>query len=205
MKKTNTETTVSIPAIDIRTFQLRIVGDTPLISHAWDEKAKREMLEKQMKKASKGKEARNPFNEFVNSLYWLTDKSENPTMEDIQKAKFGFPVVGFKAAAVSGGFRNGVVKNKTIPNGAFHIMGEFAEIEGTPEIREDMVRIGMGTADLRYRGEFKTWATTLTIRYNANVMSMEQIINLFNIGGFGCGVGEWRAEKGGSNGMFHVE
>jgi hypothetical protein len=207
MKKASTDTSVavSIPAIEIKTFTLRIVGETPLISHAWDEKAKREMLEKQMKKASKGREVRNPFNEFISSLYWLTDKPENPTMDDVKNAKFGFPVVGFKAAAVSGGFRSNVVKNKTIPNGAFHINGEFAEIEGTPEIREDMVRIGMGTADLRYRGEFKNWATTLTIRCNINVMSMEQIINLFNIGGFSCGVGEWRPEKGGSNGMFHVE
>ncbi len=205
MKKTESEVSVSIPAIEIKTFQLRIVGDTPLISHAWDEKTKRQMLEKQMKKASKGKEARNPFDEFVNSLYWLTEKPDNPTMEDVQKAKFGFPVVGFKAAAVSGGFRSGVVKNKTMPNGVFHIIGEFAEIEAVPEMREDMVRIGMGVADIRYRGEFKEWATTLTIRYNANAMSMEQIINLFNIGGFACGVGEWRSEKGGSNGMFHVE
>jgi hypothetical protein len=34
---------------------------------------------------------------------------------------------------------------------------------------------------------------------------MEQIVNLFNIGGFACGVGEWRPGKDGSNGMFHVE
>ena len=31
------------------------------------------------------------------------------------------------------------------------------------------------------------------------------ILMLFNLGGFACGVGEWRAEKGGSFGMFHVE
>ena len=72
-------------------------------------------------------------------------------------------------------------------------------------MREDMVRIGMGTADLRYRGEFKNWATTLTIRYIPFAISMEQIINLFNVGGFSCGVGEWRPEKGGSFGMYHVE
>ena len=63
----------------------------------------------------------------------------------------------------------------------------------------------MGTADLRYRGEFKEWATTLHIRYNAKAMSMEQIINLFNIGGFACGVGEWRPSKDGAFGTFHVE
>lgn len=47
--KKNDVTTVSIPAMDIREFDLRIVGDTPLISHAWDEKAKLMMLNKQMK------------------------------------------------------------------------------------------------------------------------------------------------------------
>ena len=80
----------------------------------------------------------------------------------------------------------------------------MAEINGTPEMREDMVRIGMGTADIRYRGEFKNWSTILTIRYNERAMSLEQIINLFNIGGFSCGVGEWRPSKDGSYGMFHV-
>ena len=39
---------VTIPAIDIRTFTVRVVGDSPLIVHKWSEKAKREMLEKQM-------------------------------------------------------------------------------------------------------------------------------------------------------------
>ena len=83
-------------------------------------------------------------------------------------------------------------------------MGEFAEIEGVPEMREDMVRIGMGTADIRYRGEFKNWSTVLTIRYNPMAMSMAQIINLFNIGGFSNGVGEWRPSKDGAFGTFHV-
>lgn len=205
MKKAETTVNVSIPAIEIKTFQLRIVGDSPLIVHAWSEKAKREMLEKQMKMATKGKEAKNPFADFCNSLYWLTDKPENPTMDDVLKAKFGFPVVAFKAAAVDGGYQSGITANKTTSRGAFHIVGEFAEIEGTPEMREDMVRVGMGTADIRYRGEFKNWATTLTIRYNSNAMSVEQIINLFNIGGFACGIGEWRPAKDGGYGMYHVE
>ena len=203
--KKNDVTTVSIPAMDIREFDLRIVGDSPLISHAWDEKAKLMMLNKQMKKATTGREARDPFKEFVTSLYWLSEKPENPTMEDVQAGTFGFPVIAFKAAAVDGGYQSGALDKKTTARGAFQIVGDMAVIEGTPEMREDMVRIGMGTADLRYRGEFKTWATTLHIRYNARAMSIEQIINLFNIGGFACGVGEWRPSKDGAFGTFHVE
>jgi hypothetical protein len=43
--------------------------------------------------------------------------------------------------------------------------------EGTPTMREDMVRVGMGTADIRYRGEYRTWRVKLQIRYNANMIS----------------------------------
>jgi hypothetical protein len=71
-------------------------------------------------------------------------------------------------------------------------------------MREDMVRVGMGTADIRYRGEFKQWFTTIAVKYNANVMSAEQILNLMQTAGFAVGVGEWRPERDGQFGRFHV-
>ena len=195
---------IDIPAIKIEDFYLKLVGDSPLISHAWSEKAKRMMLEKQMKKATNGKEAKDPFADFCDSLYWLTEKPENPTMEDVKKAKFGFPTIAFKASAVDSGYQQGILDKKTTARGAFHIDGEFAEIEGIPTMREDMVRLSMGVADIRYRGEFKEWSTILHIKYNSNAISAEQIINLFNMAGFANGVGEWRPSKDGSYGTFHV-
>jgi hypothetical protein len=93
---------------------------------------------------------------------------------------------------------------KVEARGAFHINGETVTIEGAPSMREDMVRIARGTADIRYRGEFKEWRTSFVIRYNANILSLGQIVNLFNTAGFGIGVGEWRPQRDGSYGMFHV-
>lgn len=72
-------------------------------------------------------------------------------------------------------------------------------------MREDMVRIGMGSADLRYRAEFTEWETTFALRFNASVTNPGQIANLFKIAGFAIGIGEWRPEKDGSYGMFHIE
>lgn len=37
------------------------------------------------------------------------------------------------------------------------------------------------------------------------IYRLENIINMINAGGYVCGVGEWRPEKSGQNGMFHVE
>ena len=100
-----------------------------------------------------------------------------------------------------------MTKDKVSANGAFHIAEEFVEIQGSPEMREDMVRLaGIGSpADLRYRGEFKQWRAVIEVQYNKAAISAEQVINLFSVGGFATGVGEHRPEKGGVNGRFHVK
>lgn len=196
-------TTVELPKLDIRLVEVRIVGDSPLICHAWSDKAKRLMLDKQMKKAKAPKEAKDPLADYAASLYWLSEKPEDLTPDSIAAGTFGFPTVAFKASAVGAcRFIDGFPMTQA--KGAFHIMGEFAQIEGTPEMREDMVRLQGNTADIRHRGEFREWATTVTLRYNAAAFSLEQILNLLNTGGFAQGVGEWRPEKGGSFGMFHI-
>lgn len=72
-------------------------------------------------------------------------------------------------------------------------------------MREDMVRIAMGTADVRHRAEFLEWEVTVPVTYNASIISLEQLVNLFNIAGFGVGVGEWRPERNGINGTWLVK
>jgi hypothetical protein len=68
-----------------------------------------------------------------------------------------------------------------------------------------MVRIAMGTADIRYRGEFKKWMCEITVNFDASMLSAEQVYNLFNRAGFAVGVGERRPEKEGAGyGRFHV-
>ena len=197
---------IVIPEIELNTLTVKIVGDSPLIVHAWSEKAKKMMLDKQMKKATKGREAKDPERDFFDSLYWLTERPEKPTMEDIQRARFGFPTIAIKACAIDAGYQQGLIPKKTTARGAFRILGEYAEIDGLPTPREDMCMVGgmSKVADIRYRGEFKKWSITLTIQYNPNVISAEQICALLNIGGFSCGIGEWRVGRNGNYGCFHV-
>lgn len=213
-KKANTEV-IEIRPIEIKKVTIRIVGDTPLIMHAWSEKAKRMMLEAQMGIAKgKKKEVKNPADDFIRSMYWLTPMPEDGTMESFEEAiengaRFGFPVTAFKQAAISAAYRMGWAKDKMSMRGAFFIDSDengMIEIHSdTPEMREDMVKVGMGTADIRYRGEFKNWYADLTISYNANGQySLENIVNIINAGGYVCGVGEWRPERDGQYGMFHV-
>lgn len=202
--KIGSSVAIELPPLAIQTIEIPVVGDSPLIVHAFSKKAKELMLAKQTKKASAGREAKDPWRDFVESMYWLDGMPEKPSEADVEKGRFGFPAVGFKAAAVTACTSIGSI-TKVAARQAFHVEGEFVEIQGPPpSMREDIARVGMGTADLRYRGEFNPWSATLTVKFNANVMSAAQVVNLFQTAGFAVGVGEWRPERDGVYGRFHV-
>ena len=200
--------------MQIKTVPIRIVGETPIIIHAWDEKAKRMILDKQTKATkTKGHEVRDPYKDFINSMYWLTEKPEpNPDAfkEAVKNgAKWGFPVGAIKQAGNAAAYRMGWVKNQMQLRGSYFLRteyGEMAEIKGCiAEMREDTVRV-QGNADLRYRGEFKNWYMDLILEFNENgELRLEQIINVINIGGYSVGIGEWRPEHDGSYGKYHIE
>lgn len=216
MAKKNETAIIEIKPLNIVTTTVRIEGDTPLIMHSWSHKAKITILEKQMKKAKIGaKEAKNPIEDFIESIYWMEGKPSEYTEEAFEEAcrngaRFGFPVTAIKQATISSAYRNGITKDMASLRGAFFIAGDgselLAEVKGcTPTMREDMVRVGMGIADIRFRGEFANWYMDLQVSYNANgAYTLDQIINLINVGGFSCGIGEWRPEKDGNYGMYHV-
>jgi hypothetical protein len=182
---------ISVPAPRIVSLKVHVAGLSPLISHRWSEKAKKEMLDKQMKKASKAKEAKDPEADYEASLYRTEDGG------------YGFPAVAFKAAAVRAGTYADM--HMTFLRGAFHVSGELVELDGQPQMREDMVRLNGKTADIRYRGEYPKWSAAVPVELNEAVLSVEQLINLFTIAGFAVGIGEWRPEKNGQYGRFAVE
>jgi hypothetical protein len=192
---------IVLPRLDILTIKVRIVGDSSLIVHRWSEKAKKEMLDKQMGIASAGKEKKDPERDYRESAYLLKPAPRDKPFED---GTFGFPTIAFKGAAVEACTSLGKAVTKVAARQAFHMVGELVELEGRPSMREDMVRLNGQTADIRYRAEFLQWACQLVIRYNARVLSAEQVVNLLNTAGFAVGVGEWRSEKDGSHGLFSV-
>ena len=223
---TKKSASVEIKPMELQTVELTIVGITPLIVHAWSEKAKRMMLDKQRGKATKTKhEIKIPVNDFMAACYWLTEQPElGETDEEAEAnfeaaiaagARFGFPVTGIKQSVIMGAKRGGLDVVATELRGSFFLEGttdastvDIAEIVGdAPIMREDMVKVGgmSKTADIRYRPEFRNWEIPLRMTYNANgKYSLEQLLNCFNVGGFVCGIGEWRPERDGQMGMYKL-
>lgn len=203
-------TKIELPPLKLAHAEIGILGDTPLIVHSWSEKARKEMLLKQMK-LPVHRATKDPIEAFMRSMYRTDDNF------------YGIPAVGVKNAMVTACTSvEGITK--TAARQTFIIVGErgktkaaFADLfspqdlvrvlsPNPPTLREDMVRLaGIGaTADLRYRAEYWPWGAKLTIRFNANVLSLDQLANLLNTAGFGVGLCEWRPERDGQSGTFHV-
>lgn len=182
---------VKLPPMQLETIEVTLVGDSPLLCHKFSEKARKEMEDKNMGKAKQAKPPRNPEQEYESSIY--RDDGGNPC----------FPASAFKRAAVDAcSHISGITKVEA--RGGFHVIGNLVRIDGEPEMQTDIVRIGMGTSTNRYRAVFKSWSVTLKIRFNSSVLTLEEITNLLSVAGFAIGVGEWRPQKNGSHGMWHV-
>jgi len=188
---------IHLEPIKTETIFVDIVGLTPLITHRWSEKAMRIMLAKQQG-IKLPTELRDPDEEYESSIYRLS------------YGGYGFPVLAFKAATVAGArlFGKEVTMASLKPQLRFHAddaktgLVEIKCEEG-PIMRTDMVRIGPGTADLRFRAEYSDWSARLCVEFPTNAISTDSVVALIDAGGR-SGVGEWRAEKDGIYGSYTV-
>lgn len=199
-------------------FKIWIVGDTPLITHAWSQKAKLEMLQKQVKAVKSGKTTRDPEQDFVDSLYEMGDGT------------YGFPAMGLKNAIASAAHKDRGIARTAVTSALYlnaqmvrtrpalssaicdmpllRIYGGDPEQPNHPPLcREDMVKIGSGVnkiANLAYRAQFTVWAMQVTGKYNSSVITDEALGFLIVEAGMACGLGEWRNERKGMFGAFHL-
>src|SRR4051812_26004369 len=107
-------TQVIVPDIKPSILTLTVIGDSPLIMHAWSEKAKKEMLGKQMGEPKTGKQPKNPEQDYLDSMYKDSD------------GDYAFPAVAFKAAAVSAGLLADLKMAQL--RRCFHVRGDLVKI-----------------------------------------------------------------------------
>lgn len=185
-------TTINLQRIERGHIIIPITGTAPLIVHRFDEKAKQMMLDAQQSKTRKKKEPKDPISCFELSRYRLADGAD------------GFPAVAFKSAMVDAARLFDGVKMTEL-RAALHVAGEgvghLVRINSDePRMREDTVRVGMGTADLRYRAEYWPWTAELSVTFLPGMISAESVLAIVDAGGLG-GIGEWRPSKA-KTGLF---
>lgn len=201
-----TPTTAAAPAASIEisrigaeTIGVPIIGTAPLLMNRFSEKAKRQMLDAMQGRKSP-KQPKDPEAEYQAAMYRLKGDG------------FGFPAVGFKSATVGAARFFGKDVTMVGLRQTLFFRGEpgddgqqMVRIDGTPEMREDVVRVGNGGTDLRYRPMFPEWSAVLEVTYVTSALTRGSVLSLIDAGGMGVGVGEWRPEKRGDFGTYAID
>lgn len=184
---------VKIPDFRPVRVQAHIRGLHPLIMHAWSTKAIDMMLSKQLKQGKQKKDAKDPDADYNSSRYL----DEN--------GKDCIPATAIKSAVIfAAGFAEGITKVSV--RGSIFVEGDLLPIEyDSIRKRQDMVRVGMGVADIRFRPEYTGWKCSFWVTLMPNIISEEQFFALLSIAGRCCGIGERRPQKEGTSfGTFEV-
>jgi hypothetical protein len=193
-------TPIRLRPIEKHTYEVPILGITPLIMQKWSEKALQMMRDKQYGAKAQPKRApKEPEVDAEAATYRLQD------------GRAGMPATAFKAA-ISDAARMFEGITMTQLKISIFVEGEGPEqlvaIEGPEETREDTPRNATGVVDLRYRKQFWPWTAVLPITFPTSVLDIESVLMLVNAAGDG-GVGSWRPSspksKSGSYGRFAVD
>lgn len=177
------------------------VGGEFLVLHRFDEKSRRQIEEKQRGAAANKRGARDPEGEY-NAARYVDAKGRDCLM-----------AAAFRRAMIdAASFIENIAKTQI--RGAVFIIGDSRAKDGRWLIplkytrrfmHEDVVRLSTGVADLRYRPAYENWSVDLTVEYDPDILSAEQIHHLLQRAGFSIGVGEGRAQKGGDWGAFELK
>lgn len=189
---------VEILALDVRTVTITIEGDSPLLVNQFNQKSKDQITDKQVGRTVGKKAARDPDAEFEGAKYRMSD------------GRTGIPAAGIKNAIVAAcPFLD---LKKTRVQGSLFVLAEengLIEVKGSePVMDSQFVRVGPFGKKVpmeRYRPRYDNWECTFKIRYNASSISPDNILNLLENAGFAIGLCEYRPQKSGSYGMFHVK
>lgn len=190
---------IELQPIRFEEIEVPVAGLTPLIQNKFSEKARSQMLAKQMGVTRQKKPPKEPEHDYRAAMHLFDD------------GRPGHPATAFKAATVEAArFFDGLTMEDL--KRCIFILGEgsdqLVELTGEPRMREDTTRNETGVADIRYRPEFFPWSAVLLVRFNAVKLSADAVVNLVDAGGQSSGIGEWRPgskkARNGSFGMYRV-
>jgi hypothetical protein len=194
--------TVAIRAPNMKTAVFRIIGTAPLVVHRFSAKTKAQMKQKM----ETGKAASSKKNRDAKATDDLFQEARYVSREGWD----GFNAGAVRAALISAcrlvGFKMTLAK-----------MSLFAVADGwdkeEPQIplvrivgakpvkQEDMARVETGQPYVTVRAAYHNWKASLTIRYDADQFTVEDVTNLIMRVGMQVGIGEGRPDSRNSAGM----
>lgn len=202
--------------VKIHTIHLVLRGIAPLVVHAFAEKAKQEIRDKQQKKAKQAKAERKPHEEFLAARYVDSEGRECVPVTALKKCIITAATAFDDLTKVA--LRQALFVMPT-PNEELKIFKdsplvpiELAVALDSParqwlegKMREDAVTIGINTRGLAYRPEYSNWMIRVSVEFNPRLVSEPQLLALVDQAGWGVGICEGRPERSSALGWGRFE
>lgn len=197
---------VNAAEVGIKSIDLTLRGrqGSPLVVHAFAEKAKQEIRDKQQKKAKKAKEERKPQEEFLAARYVDARGRECAPITALKKAIITAATAFDDLTKVA--LRQAIFVDPIESPGS--LLVPIEKHDGSPAVgrmREDAVTIGINTRGLAYRPEYPEWQLRVRVEFNPRLVSQEQLLALVDQAGWGVGICEGRPERSSALGWGRFE
>ena len=191
---------VEIPAPNFRIAELTIRGTAPFVMHKFSQKAREQIIATQKAGSqARGKKAREPkdFDAVFEGAKHLTPEGW-----------IGIPAGAFRNAMISA-CRTVGYKMTHAKLAAFVLADGYdvddqtplVRIYGEPHKHVTYARNDNGSVDIRVRPMWNEWHVALRVRYDSDMFSSRDIINLMMRVGAQVGIGEGRPDSKDSAGM----
>lgn len=179
---------------------IQIVGIAPYVQHAFSEKQRKQMEEKQRA----GQQARGKRNHKPKDFEAAYEAAKHKSRE----GWCGIPAPAFRNAMISAcklvGFKMTHAKLSIfVEADGFDINDgtPLVRIIGEPRIHEASVRNESGVADIRWRPMWETWAANVQVQWDEDQFSATDVMNLMLRAGIQVGIGEGRPDSPKSYGL----
>ncbi len=191
---------VMIRPLNLAVVELEIEGDAPHVQHAFGEKARKEIMEKQsLGDQAVGRRKPRAAKDF--------DKQCQEALHVSTAGWNGIPAAALRKAMISACKLPGAEISMTMAKLCIFIEADgYDKKDGMPLVKminakwkrvDSPVRIDRGkTIDIHARPHFAPgWRAKVRIKFDADVFSVDSIVNLLHRAGQQCGIGEGRNDS----------
>lgn len=209
MAKT-TEKIIALEPIKVKYARIFIEGDGNLVLNKMNARNERSLNDRDNKKV---REIPNKWEDLTTAIHWKNDLNMVNTYTECTEEKFKellesnapcLTAFGLKKSFGQAVVRNAIDTYSTKFDNAVNVIADrglvpitFAEWS----CDERLMSPKTGKPVKVYLNHFNGWKADFQIAYTENVFSLESIVNIINLAGFGLGIGSGRTS---GYGRYHV-
>lgn len=201
----NKNESIELKPINVKGMVVTIGGDGFLVLNKMNDVVARQLTDARKDKA-KNLEKPNVWEEVITSMHWRDGKPQEFSEESLKDALINnAPCIssfGLKKSFGDAVVRNEIDKYKTKFDASVNIVNDLVPIRFTEHyIDEKLMSPKKGAPVLVRLNRFAGWSADIEINFVENAYSMEQILNIIKLAGFGIGIGSGRSS---GYGRYHI-